>query len=59
MLDLVYIGAGIAFFALAIFYVAAANGCEAAMTLDLWLGALVTVGILAYLVFALIRPELF
>ncbi len=29
------------------------------MTLDLWLGALVTVGILAYLVYALIRPERF
>ncbi len=29
------------------------------MTLDLWLGAFVTLGILAYLVFALLRPERF
>ncbi|MBU6443140.1 MAG: K(+)-transporting ATPase subunit F [Alphaproteobacteria bacterium] len=29
------------------------------MTLDLWLGAFVTVGILAYLVYALVRPERF
>ncbi len=29
------------------------------MTLDLWLGAFVTAGILAYLVYALIRPEEF
>ena len=29
------------------------------MTLDLWLGAFVTIGILAYLAYALIRPERF
>jgi K+-transporting ATPase KdpF subunit len=29
------------------------------MALDYWLGAIVTVGLLAYLVFALIRPEKF
>jgi K+-transporting ATPase KdpF subunit len=29
------------------------------MTLDLWLGAIVSVGLLAYLIFALIRPEKF
>jgi K+-transporting ATPase KdpF subunit len=29
------------------------------MTLDYWLGAIVSVGLLAYLVFALIRPEKF
>jgi K+-transporting ATPase KdpF subunit len=29
------------------------------MTLDLWLGAFVTAGILAYLIYALIRPEQF
>ena len=29
------------------------------MTLDLWLGACVTIGLLAYLVYALIRPERF
>jgi K+-transporting ATPase ATPase F chain len=29
------------------------------MTLDLTLGAIVTVGLLAYLIYALIRPERF
>jgi K+-transporting ATPase KdpF subunit len=29
------------------------------MTLDLWLGALTAVGILAYLLLALLRPERF
>jgi K+-transporting ATPase KdpF subunit len=29
------------------------------MTLDYWLGAIVTVGLLVYLVFALVRPEKF
>jgi K+-transporting ATPase KdpF subunit len=29
------------------------------MTFDLWLGAAVTLGILVYLVYALIRPERF
>jgi K+-transporting ATPase ATPase F chain len=29
------------------------------MTLDLMLGAIVTVGLLAYLIYALIRPERF
>jgi K+-transporting ATPase KdpF subunit len=29
------------------------------MILDYWLGAIVTVGLLGYLVFALIRPEKF
>jgi K+-transporting ATPase KdpF subunit len=29
------------------------------MTLDLWLGAAVSLGLLAYLVYALIRPERF
>ena len=29
------------------------------MTLDYWLGAFVTVGLLGYLIFALIRPEKF
>ncbi len=29
------------------------------MMLDYWLGGLVTLGILAYLVYALIRPERF
>jgi K+-transporting ATPase KdpF subunit len=34
-------------------------GCEAAMILDYALAAVVTLGVLAYLVFALIRPERF
>ena len=29
------------------------------MTLDYWLGAIVTVGLLVYLNFALVRPEKF
>ena len=29
------------------------------MLLDYWLGGLVTVGLLAYLLFALVRPERF
>jgi K+-transporting ATPase KdpF subunit len=29
------------------------------MTLDLWLGAAVSLGLLVYLVYALIRPERF
>jgi K+-transporting ATPase KdpF subunit len=29
------------------------------MILDYWLGAIVTVGLLVYLVFALVRPEKF
>jgi K+-transporting ATPase KdpF subunit len=29
------------------------------MTLDYWLGGIITVGLLVYLVFALIRPEKF
>jgi len=29
------------------------------MTLDLWLGAIVTIGLSVYLVYALLRPERF
>ena len=29
------------------------------MTLDYWLGAIVTVGLLVHLIFALVRPEKF
>ncbi len=29
------------------------------MTFDLWLGGLVTLGLLAYLTYALVRPERF
>jgi K+-transporting ATPase KdpF subunit len=32
---------------------------ESAMTIDYMLGALVTIGLLVYLVYALIRPERF
>jgi K+-transporting ATPase ATPase F chain len=35
-----------------------AIGCEA-MTLDLVLGTIISLGLLAYLVYALIRPERF
>ena len=39
---------------------ACATGCEGrAMTLDIILGGAVTVGLFAYLVFALLRPEKF
>lgn len=39
---------------------ACVTGCEgAAMTLDYILGGAVTVGLFAYLVFALLRPEKF
>lgn len=36
-----------------------ANACERAMTLDYILGGLVTLFVLAYLVYALVRPERF
>jgi K+-transporting ATPase KdpF subunit len=37
-----------------------ATGCEeSTMTLDYTLGAIVTLGLLVYLVYALIRPERF
>jgi K+-transporting ATPase KdpF subunit len=36
-----------------------ATVCEGAMTIDYILGAIVTVGLLVYLVYALIRPERF
>jgi K+-transporting ATPase KdpF subunit len=36
-----------------------ATGCEAVMILDYSLAALVTLGVLVYLVYALIRPERF
>jgi K+-transporting ATPase KdpF subunit len=34
-------------------------GCEAAMSLELILGGLISIGMLVYLVFALLRPEKF
>ena len=57
MSDFLYVLAGLAFFALAILYVTATERCEAAMTLDLWLGAAITLAILIYLTYALLRPE--
>jgi K+-transporting ATPase KdpF subunit len=36
-----------------------ATGCEAAMTFELILGAAISIGMLVYLVFALLRPEKF
>jgi K+-transporting ATPase KdpF subunit len=36
-----------------------ATVCEGAMTIDYILGAIVTAGLLVYLVYALIRPERF
>jgi K+-transporting ATPase KdpF subunit len=38
---------------------APASGCDAAMTLDYTLGGFVALFILAYLVYALVRPERF
>jgi K+-transporting ATPase KdpF subunit len=36
-----------------------AIGCEGAMSFDLILGGVISVGMLVYLVFALLRPEKF
>jgi K+-transporting ATPase KdpF subunit len=36
-----------------------AIGCEAAMSFDLILGGVISVGMFVYLVFALLRPEKF
>jgi K+-transporting ATPase KdpF subunit len=36
-----------------------ATGCEAAMTFDLILGGVVSVLLLGYLIYALVRPEKF
>ena len=36
-----------------------ATGCEGAMTIDYALAGIVVAGLLAYLVYALIRPERF
>ena len=36
-----------------------ATGCEAAMLIDYALGSIVTIVIMVYLVYALIRPERF
>jgi K+-transporting ATPase KdpF subunit len=36
-----------------------ATGCEAAMSFELILGGAISIGMLAYLVFALLRPEKF
>jgi K+-transporting ATPase KdpF subunit len=36
-----------------------ATGCEGTMSFELILGAVISVGMLVYLVFALLRPEKF
>ena len=60
MLDLILISLGLGFFVLAVGYT---NACdrlyEAAMGFDYWLAGIVTVGILVYLVYALLLPEKF
>ncbi len=62
MLDVVYILIGAVFLGACILYALrlrpALKGPNP-MTLDYWLGAIVTVGLLVYLVFALVRPEKF
>ncbi len=75
MLDLLYLGITVLFFALAVAYVAAcerlryasneqASVCkpsraETLMTLDYIVGLIVTAGLLVYLTYALLRPEKF
>ncbi len=60
MVDFAYIGAALVFFvARASLRDSLRTVVRRSMTLDLWLGAFVTVGILVYLVYALIRPERF
>jgi K+-transporting ATPase KdpF subunit len=43
----------------AVFISTPATGCEAAMTFELIFGAAISIGMLIYLVFALLRPEKF
>ena len=59
MLDIAFILIGAVFLGACVLYAFACDRlCEdQPMILDYWLGAIVTVGLLVYLVFALIRPE--
>jgi K+-transporting ATPase KdpF subunit len=60
MLDLVYIVIGAVFLGACVLYATPATVCEAtAMSVDYVLGAIVTIGLLVYLVYALVRPEKF
>jgi K+-transporting ATPase KdpF subunit len=42
-----------------VFTFSPATGCEAAMSFELILGGAISIGVLVYLVFALLRPEKF
>ena len=60
MLDILFIAIGLAFFGSAILYTRACDRLlGASMMLDYLLGAAVTIFVLCYLVYALIRPERF
>jgi K+-transporting ATPase ATPase F chain len=61
MLDLILISLGLGFFAAAVAYAYACDRRyeETSMIFDYWLAGLVTAGLLAYLTYALIRPEKF
>ena len=56
MLDILMLAFGLGFFALAFGYVFFCETCEA-MLIDHALGGVVTLLILAYLLYALLRPE--
>ena len=59
MLDILMPGIGCGFFAVALAYVYFCEKCEAAMLVDYVVAGGVTQIILAYLVYALLRPERF
>jgi len=61
MMDVVMVALGVGFFALSIAYVYACEQLwgDRIMIFDYSLAALVTAGLLIYLVYALIKPELF
>jgi K+-transporting ATPase KdpF subunit len=42
-----------------VFISSSATGCERAMSFELILGGVISIGLLFYLVFALLRPEKF
>jgi K+-transporting ATPase KdpF subunit len=60
MLDVIMLAVGLGFFALAIGYTIACDHLYGvAMVFDYWLAAIVTVGLLVYLTYALLTPEKF
>ena len=60
MMDVAVLAIGLIFFALSVGYVYACDGCEGrAMIFDYSLAGLVTVGLLVYLTYALLKPEQF